>query len=227
VSRRIPARTALALASGAFGTALLGRSLSSRPDSAEFYALSAGVAGTWVAGAIVAGPIPLADEDARRNGTRELLVKPVAVGAGLFGLFYLAALVSRRIPKLDRALTSVLSYADKGSTPLVVVTTLANAVAEEVFFRGRLYAVVKPRRAVVVSTAGYVLTTTATRNPALVLAAAVMGTVFAVQRRQTGGVLAPAVTHVTWATLMLRFLPPLFHGRHDAAQVPAPVILPL
>jgi hypothetical protein len=44
----------------------------------------------------------------------------------------------------------------------------------------------------------------------LVVAAGVMGTVFAVQRRASGGVLAPILTHVTWSTLMLRYLPSLF-----------------
>ncbi len=159
------------------------------------------------------GAVPLASEQARRNATWELLLGPVAVGSGMFGLFYLAALAAGRIPQMDKALTSVLRYADEGSAPLVLSTTLANAVAEEVFFRGTVYASADPDRAVAVSTAGYVLSTTATRNPALVVASAVMGTVFALQRRRTGGVLAPIVTHITWAALMLRFLPPLFHAR--------------
>jgi hypothetical protein len=199
------------------GAALLGRSLSSRAASREFYVLTFGVAGTWLAGGLIGGPIPLADERTRRNAARELLVIPVAVGSGMFGLFYLAALVARRIPALDEALRSVLNYADQGSTPLVLSTTLANAIAEETYFRGALYAAARPRHAVATSTVGYVLCTGATRNPALLLASAVMGTVFAVQRRNTGGVLAPTVTHLTWAALMLRFLPPLFH-RHGAKR---------
>ena len=66
------------------------------------------------------------------------------------------------------------------------------------------------RRAVPVSTAAYMLATTATRNPALVLASGVMGALFAWQRRATDGVQAPLLTHLTWSALMLRFLPPLF-----------------
>ena len=203
------------LATAALGTALLGRSLSTKAGSREFYALTLGTAGTWLAGGYAIGPVPMAGERARRNPVRELFVAPVAVGSGMFGLFYLAAVAVGRIPQMDKALTSVLRYADEGSTPLVVSTTLANAVAEEVFFRGTVYAATHERHAVAVSTAGYVLTTTATRNPALVVASAVMGTVFALQRRRTGGVLAPAITHMTWAALMLRFLPPLFHPRRQ------------
>jgi hypothetical protein len=37
-----------------------------------------------------------------------------------------------------------------------------------------------------------------------------MGTLFALQRRATGGVQAPILTHLTWSALMVRFLPPLF-----------------
>ncbi len=214
----IASRHLWTFATVALGTALLGRSMSSRAGSREFYALTFGVAGTWLAGGLATGPVPLASEQSRRNAARELLVVPVAVGSGMFALFYLAALAASRVPELDKALTSVLKYADEGSTPLVLSTTLANAVAEEVFFRGTLYTAADPHRAVAVSTSGYVLSTTATRNPALVLASAVMGTVFALQRRNTGGVLAPTVTHLTWAALMLRFLPPLFHPRCQLSQ---------
>jgi CAAX protease family protein len=58
-----------------------------------------------------------------------------------------------------------------------------------------------------------VLATSATRNPALVLASVVMGSLFAAQRRSTGGIQAPLLTHLTWSALMLRFLPPLFKRR--------------
>ena len=34
-----------------------------------------------------------------------------------------------------------------------------------------------------------------------------MGAVFSAERRATGGVLAPIVTHLTWSTLMLLLLP--------------------
>jgi membrane protease YdiL (CAAX protease family) len=214
VKRPIASRHLSHLATLALGTALLRKSLSSRAGSREFYTSTFGVAGTWLAGGLATGPVPLASEQTRRHAARELLVVPVAVGSGMFALFYLAALAASRIPQLDKALTSVLMYADEGSTPLVLSTTLANAVAEEVFFRGALYPATEtatdPHRGVAVTTAAYVLSTTATRNPALVVASAVMGTVFAVQRRTTGGVLAPVVTHVTWSALMLRFLPPLF-----------------
>jgi CAAX protease family protein len=58
------------------------------------------------------------------------------------------------------------------------------------------------------------LATASTRNPALVLAAGVMGTLFSLQRRASGGLQAPVLTHWTWSTLMVRYLPPLFRRAH-------------
>lgn len=182
------------------GSSLLGLSLSSPPGSRRFYALTGGVAATWVAGGLASGPVPLGD---RR------VVAPVATGALAFGVFYAGALVARRIPVLNRALRHVLGYAHQGSSPPVLLTALATGAAEEVFFRGALYAAAgdRPVRA---STLAYALSTTATRNPALVLASVVMGALFGLQRRASGGVLASALTHVVWSALMVRFLPPLF-----------------
>jgi hypothetical protein len=135
---------------------------------------------------------------------------PVLTGAAAFGAFFGAAVVARHIPVLNEALVSVLSYAERGSDSWVLTTTLANGVAEEVFFRGSLFTALGSLHPVAASTGAYVLSTCATRNPALVLAAGVMGSVFAAQRRATGGLLAPILTHVTWSALMLRYLPALF-----------------
>ena len=44
---------------------------------------------------------------------------------------------------------------------------------------------------------------------ALMLASGTMGGLFGLQRRATGGIQAPVLTHLTWSTLMLRFLPAL------------------
>jgi membrane protease YdiL (CAAX protease family) len=192
------------------GAALLGKSLTTAPDSKEFYAMTMGVAATWSAGAFASGPLHLGWEPSRDEGLRRPLVTPVAMGAAAFGAFYGAALVARRIPVLNRALTDILAFADQGSAPLVTMTTFANGAAEELFFRGALYAAAGTHHPVVKSTAVYTLATTATRNPALVLAGAAMGTLFGLQRRASGGIQAPMLTHLTWSALMLRYMPPLF-----------------
>jgi membrane protease YdiL (CAAX protease family) len=109
---------------------------------------------------------------------------------------------------------------------LVLITTLANGAAEEIFFRGALYSALDGQHPVVLSTAVYSLATTATRNPALVLASVVMGALFGLQRRATGGIQAPMLTHLVWSTLMVRFLPPLFHENRETTSpgsAPRPV----
>ena len=53
----------------------------------------------------------------------------------------------------------------QGSTPLVLLTTLANGAAEEVFFRGALYAAIGEQHPVALSTAVYALATTADPQP--------------------------------------------------------------
>ena len=195
---------------GIAGATLLGLSLSSKPGSRRFYVLTLGVAATWAGGALASGPLHLGQIQTRDETLRRPIVTPVLTGVGAFGLFYGAAHLCRRVPVLDSALVRVLRFADRGSTPLVVLTTCANGVAEEMFFRGALYAAVGGRHPVVKSTAAYALATASTRNPALVLASAVMGLLFGLQRRASGGVEASALTHLTWSVLMLRYLPPLF-----------------
>ena len=197
------------------GTGLLGMSFSTQPGSNKFYGLTAAVAATWTLGGFLSGPLHLGWIEGRDDRLRRPIVTPVATGIGAFGFFYAAALVSRRIPLLDSALIRVLRFASHGATPAVVLTTCANGMAEEVFFRGALYAALEKRRPVATSTAIYTLATVSTRNPALVVAAGVMGTLFGLQRRASGGIQASTLTHLTWSVLMLRFLPPLFEPRPD------------
>ena len=200
----------------AAGAALLGVSLQTKPDSWQFYATTAGLAVTWVAGGIASGPLHRGWMQDRDRSLRRPVLTPVLTGAAAFGGFYACALVAKRIPVLDHAISSVLAYAHQGNTGLVLATTLANGAAEEVFFRGALYAAIGEKYPVALSTGAYTLATVTTRNPALVLAAGAMGTLFAAQRRASGGIQAPVLTHLTWSVLMLRYLPPLFRDQERA-----------
>ena len=180
--------------------------MSRKPGSKSFYALTLSVAGTWLAGA-------LSSDEVRRtalrrdNDQRHPVLAPVAVGAGAFGLFCVAARVVRAVPPLDRAVGDALSFADRGSPTMLLATTCANGVAEEIFFRGRLWNELGDTHPVASTTLAYAAVTSATRNPALVAAAAVMGSLFAWQRRDTGSVRAPIITHLTWSVLMVKVLP--------------------
>jgi uncharacterized protein len=199
------------------GAGLLGTSMSAEPDSRRFYVLTLTAAGTWTVGGLLSGPLHLGWIETRDRTLRRPVVTPVAIGVGAFGFFYGCALVARRIPFLDDAIGKVLAFAEEGTGPLVLLTTYANGLGEEVFFRGALYAALPPHQAVAASTGVYALATATTRNPSLVAAAGVMGTLFALQRRASGGLQAPLLTHLTWSTLMVRYLPPLFRRAHGSA----------
>ena len=200
------------------GTGLLGTSLSTRPGSTQFYGLTAALAVTWTAGGLLSGPLHLGWTQSHDQRLHRPIGTPVATGVAAFTFFYGCSLVARKVSVLDRAIGNVLAFTGEGSTPIILATTLANGLGEEVFFRGALYAALDPDRAVVVSTAAYILATASTRNPALVLAAALMGTLFSLQRRASGGLQSPALTHLTWSTLMVCCLPPLFRRAHRATR---------
>jgi uncharacterized protein len=214
-----PGKSVWLAAAGVGAAALLRSSFATKAGSGRFYLLTASLAGTWTCGALAAGPIPWRGDTWQgrpASAVRGLVVGPVATGAATFALFYGAAHVVRQHRTLRRAITSVLRYADAGSTPLVVLIASSSAVAEELFFRGALWSGPRPLRT---TTLAYAASTAATGNPALVLAGVITSVIFGWQRRITGGTLAPTVTHVTWSLLMLRYLTPLF-GNED--QTPEP-----
>jgi uncharacterized protein len=63
----------------------------------------------------------------------------------------------------------------------------------------------------IVSTVLYVAATSATTgNPMLGFAAVILGLVCAYERRMTGGVLAPMLTHFFWGLVLVLALPPIF-----------------
>ncbi|HEY8092334.1 MAG TPA: hypothetical protein VID93_01075, partial [Acidimicrobiales bacterium] len=107
------------------GTGLLGLSLSTKPDSRAFYAMTSAVAVTWTVGGVVSGPLHLGWIQSRDQHLRRPVLTPVATGVAAFGFFYACALVARRVPVLDRAIGSVLQFAEEGQGALVLATTLA------------------------------------------------------------------------------------------------------
>jgi membrane protease YdiL (CAAX protease family) len=200
------------VATGIGGAGLLGISLSSPPGSRRFYLLTTGLAGTWAAGALGSGALPFGRPEGQRKEQGHGLAVPVLTGAGAFGLCYGAARIARHVPALDRAIRGALRYEHHGSTPLVLLIASANAVAEELFFRGALWALMADSHPVVTTTLAYAAATATTRNPALMLAGTATSVLFGLQRRTSGSTLAPALSHLTWSLLMLRCLPPVFRA---------------
>jgi membrane protease YdiL (CAAX protease family) len=62
----------------------------------------------------------------------------------------------------------------------------------------------------VVSTVVYAVAVSGTGNPMLGFAGIILGAVCAYERRITGGVLAPMMTHFFWGLVMVLALPPVF-----------------
>lgn len=191
------------------GAALLGVSLSLDPGDDRFYVLTVALALTWVLGTVLAGPVHLGWAHTRTPARRARpIVQPVALGLLMVGIFALGALVVARIPFLAAQTIEVLDHARFASLPVVALITLVNALAEELYFRGALFAALE-RHQVLWSTVLYALATVATGNPMLVFAAALLGLIVGLQRRVTGGVLGPMIIHVIWSTSMLFLLPVL------------------
>jgi uncharacterized protein len=191
------------------GGALLGYSLTRQPGDESFFWLTLALAAVWAVGAFASGPLHLGCVRFRGRNQRPVITGTV-VGLVLGGAFVVGGLVAREIPDVREFVTRVLDFANHGPLVLVVFITVINGLAEELFFRGALYTALGKAYPAVVSTVIYVVTILATGNPILAFAGIVVGSVCAWERRATGGVLAPMLTHFFWGLVMVLALPPVF-----------------
>jgi len=191
------------------GAVVLGFTMTRQPGEASFVWLTFLLAAVWIVGAFVSGPLHLGSICWRGRNQRPVITGTIT-GLVLGGVFVVGALVAREIAPVRDLITTVLEHSKQGSLWLIVVITLVNGVAEELFFRGALYTALGRFFPVAVSTVLYVAATLASGNPMLGVAAVILGTVCAFERRATGGVLAPAITHLIWGLVMVLALPPIF-----------------
>lgn len=191
------------------GAAVLGYSLRRAPGESSFYWLTLVLAAVWVVGAFCSGPLHLGGICWRGRNQRPV-ISGTLIGLGLGGVFVVGGLIARQIPAVATLITRVLQYAHHGSFWLVVLITLINGVAEEMFFRGALYTALGRFAPLTISTLLYLAVTLASGNPMLGFAAIILGTVCALERRASGGVLAPILTHFFWGLIMVLVLPPMF-----------------
>ncbi len=179
-----------------------------QPGDNTFYVATFALAVVWAGGALLSGPLHLGRAHRRTGGEgARPVVQSLALGVLILAIFLLGALVVSHIPVLRDPVERLLDHARLGSLPLVALITAVNGIAEELYFRGALYAAIGRRHAVTVTTVVYALTTIGPGIPLLILAAAVLGLVTGLQRRVTGGILGPIVTHLTWSLGMLLLLP--------------------
>jgi membrane protease YdiL (CAAX protease family) len=193
----------------AIGAALLGFSLTRKPGDESFYWLTLALAAVWAVGALGSGPLHLGSVRFRGRDQRPVIAGAV-IGLLLGGVFVVGGLVAREIPPVRDYVVSVLEFTNFGALWFVVLITVVNGVAEEMFFRGSLYTALGKFHPEVVSTLVYAVAVLATGNPMLGFAGIVLGAVCAFERRITGGVLAPMLTHFFWGLVMVLALPPVF-----------------
>lgn len=190
------------------GAVALGRALAVRPGDPLFYPATLAVAAIWAAGALASGRLHLgrAHTRAGTEGGRAVL-QGFLLGAALLAIFCAGALVVGRIPVLRAPVEGLLDHARFGALAVVALVTAVNGLAEELFFRGAVYAAIPRRWNLLGSTALYALSTILSGVPLLTFAAAALGLLTGAQRRVTGGVLGPIVAHLTWSLGMLFLLP--------------------
>ena len=192
------------------GATLLGYSLGRHPGDTSFYGLTLALAGVWAFGALLARPIHLGHVRFFGRNQRPVISGTI-IGLALGGVFILGGLIAREVPALRDYTAAVLEFATQGSLPLIVFITVINGLAEELFFRGALYSALEKHHPAIISTIVYTLAIgVSTLNPMLTFAAVILGAVCAFERRATGGVLAPILTHMVWGLIMVVVLPRVF-----------------
>ncbi len=191
------------------GTVVLGLSLNIEPGSSVFYLATLALPIVWTVGALAAGPLHLGH---RRDGDAlaRPIVAPVIVALVLVAVFILGGLVTRQIPVFGAAVEDLLAYAREGTLWILLLITAINGVAEEVFFRGALYASIPGRHQVAITATLYCLAILPAGNLPLAFAAALLGVVVGLERRASGGILGPIITHLVWSLSMLLILPMIF-----------------
>jgi uncharacterized protein len=191
------------------GGVLLAESMRRHPGESSFYRLTLALAAVWAVGALLSGPLHLGGICWRGRNQRPVITGS-AIGLLLGGFFVLGGVVARQIPVASEPITRVVQLAAEGSLPVILTIALLGAIAEELFYRGALYTALGRHYPMVISTVVYLAATMASGNLMLGFAAIILGTVCALERRATGGVLAPILTHLVWSLVVVLALPPLF-----------------
>jgi len=191
------------------GAVVTGWALRIPAGDPTFYLATAVLALVWVGGAFAAGPQHAGHARTRSGGLTRPWLQATVLGVGLLLFFLAGGLLVARLPWLREPVVELLEHADVGAWPVVLLITVVNGISEELFFRGALYPALPARWAVPGSTVAYVLVGLGSGIWLLQVAAAFLGVVTALQRRVSGGVLAPILTHLLFTTGLFFLLPPV------------------
>ena len=163
------------------GAVVLAWALRIEPGDPTFYVATFALAGVWAGGAFLSRPAPprarptpaTAGSRAGRSCSRS------PSGPCCSGCSWSVRSSSRRSRSCATRCRSCSTTPGSARSPLVAVITIVNGIAEELYFRGALYAAVGRRHAVAVTTVVYTLVTATSGIPLLVFAAALVGLVVA------------------------------------------------
>ena len=135
------------------GATLLGFSLNVPPGNPAFYPLTIALAATWVIGGFASGPLHLGRIHFRGE-LRRPVIQPILIGLGdALRCSSSARSIVREIPLLRDLTENVLAFARyQTSLFLVALITVMNGIAEEIFFRGALFAAIGVWHPVAIST---------------------------------------------------------------------------
>ena len=184
------------------GGVLTGLALNTPDTNVRFFVLTFALAGVWIVGALLSGPLHLGRWQGRRD-----LVRPTLLGVAAFLVFLAGDFIVRPVPYLHRQIDYIINHAGGNTVVLAVLVAVVNGLGEELFFRGAVYSAFGPRKPLFAATIVYIAVIACAGNPILLLAGVIMGTLFALERRATRGILASTVTHVVWSLLMIALLP--------------------
>jgi membrane protease YdiL (CAAX protease family) len=194
-------RVAVVAATSVLGAVLTAFALNEHGTGPRFFVLTSLLAATWLLGALVSGPVPLG-----RRRRRDLL-DPAALAVAIFGVFVVGALIVRTNSYLHHQVSQIIGHASGRVAVLSAVVAVVNGIGEELFFRGAAWSALERHRPELATTVLYVAVIACSGVLILVVAGIIMGTVFALERKASAGVLASCITHVVWTLLMIALLP--------------------
>lgn len=165
----------------------------------------------WGVGGLLSGPVQVGRlrRPGRPGPGGPPLVAPVVVGLALLAVSLAGSVLLAHLPGVGDSIDVVVTRSTSQPWWLLVPVLLVGGAAEELMFRGALYDALARWRPVLTTALVYTLATATAGYPVLALGALLLGLVTGVQRRVSGGVLAPVLTHVTWSVGMALLLPPL------------------
>ncbi|MGO3886012.1 MAG: CPBP family intramembrane glutamic endopeptidase [Mycetocola sp.] len=190
------------------GTALLWVTFSSIHSSAVFILLALTLAAVWFAFAwMLTRNGQTAPSDSTRPRTGQALVRALLISVGTAAVFFAGTLLLINAPVIGPAVDTAARGAENAPLLVTVIVALITGLGEEAFFRGALPSLWRFPLGDGVATIAYTLSTLATGNPALILAAPLLAIACIWARRVTGRLWAAMMVHAVWSLVMIGGVP--------------------